>query len=292
MTAKILYSFTIICVLLSTNNLVAQETEVEPWSPGEYMRQATDNVFEKASLMNALSEFSFSDELCLAGAILEVGATIALDVELKKGEAYTLIGGGDDDVVDLDLYVVDNNGEIVASDIEDDNTPIPDFTAAYTGRYSIRMQLISGQAPTSFVSLALLTTSGESITEEEFGKISTAFFEGGETLHQVSSGVKWHDLTNQWCLLGASLNDGQSWSMENLHLGDGEHYLYASGSDNSDNIDLSLKNVDGIISAVDEEPDEFPIMELNSSNSERYELTVTNTKSNGRSFIMIGILTE
>ena len=40
-----------------------QAQEEESWSPGEYMQQATSNAFEKASLMNALSEFSVSKNL-------------------------------------------------------------------------------------------------------------------------------------------------------------------------------------------------------------------------------------
>lgn len=281
-------SFAILLLLLGTT-LSAQEAE--GWSPGEYLRQATDNVFEKSSLMNALSEFSFSEELFLAGAVLEVGATIALDIELKEDQAYTFIGGGDEDIADLDLYIVDKDGEIVASDTEDDDTPIPDFTASYTGRFSIRLQLVSGQAASSFVSLSILSTTGQSITEEAFGQISDAFYSKGLSIHQMTTGVKWHDVNNQWCLMAANLSGGQSWDFDNLHLGEGQHYFYAINDKSNNGIDLMLKNRNGKAVGIDRQLNDFPILEIKSSPSEQYFLSVDN-KSANRSFIMIGILSE
>lgn len=284
------FTSTLLLCLTVLISLSAQEEET--WSPGDYMRQATDNTFEKASLMSALSEFSISNNLAMAGAIINVGSTIALDVELEAGKAYTFIGGGDEDVVDLDMYIVDINGEVVASDIEDDGTPIPDFTADYTGRYSLRLQLVSGEAPTSFVSFIMMTTDGNPISDEEFSAISDSFYDSGSTLNNVSDGIRWHDQENQWCLFGFFMDTNQEWEMENLRLGTEKHYLFSIGGKQSANIDLLLNDKKGQEVAIDTEEDAYPILDTNTSDLNRYTLNIKNVSSSGPAFILVGIVTE
>lgn len=288
MNRPFLYSF-LICALLVTS-INAQDDDT--WAPATYMQQATSNTFEKASLMNALSEFSIGNNLAMAGAIIKVGSTIALDIELEEGKQYTFIGGGDEDVYDLDMYIVDLNGDVVCSDTEDDDTPIPDFTAAYTGRYSLRMQLISGEAPTSFVSFMIMTTTGNTIPDEEYETISNNFYESGTTLNSVSDGIRWHDLENQWCLFGLMLDNQKSWELENLRLGSEEHYLFAVGGEQSTNIDLTLSDRKGAQLASDTEADAYPILDTDTSDADRYTLNIKNVSSNGPTFIMVGIVTE
>lgn len=273
-------------------SLFAQETDEVEWTPGFYMRQATDNVFEKASLMNALSEYSWNENLCLAGALLTVGNTIALDVELEEGVSYSFIGGGDEDIRDLDLYIVDINEEVVAMDVEDDDTPIPDFVAPYTGRYSIRMSLISGDAMTSFVALALLREGGNTVGESDFTAVSDQFFQSGGQINSFSTGVKWHDAENQWCLFGILLDKETGWDISNMQLGSEEHYFFASAGEGVKNIDLILRTEDGQTISVDEEEDAYPILEITTQATTAYRLDVKNRKSKDRSLIMVGVLTE
>lgn len=286
-------AFLLICFGLLDLSAQGSESDASDWSPGDYMRQATDNVFEKASLMNALSEFTFSENLCLAGAILEVGGTIAMDVALRAGQSYTFLGGGDDDVVDLDMYVVDRNEVIVASDVEDDDTPIPDFTAAYDGRYSVRLQLVSGQAPTSFVSFAMLTNSGgTSIEEEKFTQISDDFFADGSQLNSTSEGTKWHDLKNQWCFFGVLLDDRASWEFDNLRLGNEDHLFFATGPEDVKKIELVLKTDEGVVVASQAENNAAAVLSAETIDEKRYLLRLTSAESKGKSLVLLGILSE
>jgi hypothetical protein len=285
--------FLLICSSMLDLSAQGNDSDVSDWSPGEYMRQATDNVFEKASLMNALSEFTFSDNLCLAGAIVEVGGTIVMDVALRAGQSYTFLGGGDDDVVDLDMYVVDRNEVIVASDVEDDDTPIPDFTADYDGRYSVRLQLVSGQAPTSFVSFAMLTNSGgTSIEEEKFAQISDAFFADGSQLNSKSEGTKWHDLKNQWCFFGVLIDDRASWEFDNLRLGNENHLFFATGPEDLKKIELVLKTDEGVVVASQAEKNAAVVLSAETIDKDRYLLRLVNAESKGKSLVLLGILSE
>lgn len=288
----LLFFFTLLLWGLNTTSLLAQEDADDEWAPGIYMQQAVNNVFDKASLMSALSEFSWSSDLCLAGGILDVGNTLALEVELKEGEAYTFVGGGDEDVRDLDMFIVDRNENIIASDIEDDDTPIPDFVAPYSGRYSIRMQLISGDAPTSFVALSLLRKKGVALVEDQYLRTSDKFFAAGGSVHSVSSGVKWHDAKNQWCLFGVLLESKSDWTIENMFLDSADHYLFASAGESVDNVDLKLIDDNNKVIAEDLDDDAYPILETATVSSLRYTLKITNVKSSERSLILVGIVTE
>lgn len=272
--------------------LSAQEGAEDEWAPGVYMQQALNNVFDKSSLMSALSEYSWSDNLCLAGGILDVGKTLALDVELTAGESYTFVGGGDEDVRDLDIFIVDRHEEVISSDIADDDTPIPDFVAPYSGRYSVRMQLISGDAPTSFVALSLLRKKGFVLLEDAYLKTSDKFFAAGGSVNGVSSGIKWHDAQNQWCLFGLFLASKSDWTIENMFLDAAQHYLFASAGENVDNVDLLLTDDNNKVVAEDQDDDAYPIIETETASNLRYELKITNVKSSERSLILVGIVTE
>lgn len=268
------------------------ETETEKWAPGEYMRQATDNTFEKANLMSSLSDFKLSDNLAMGGAIIEVGATISLEIELESGKEYTFIGGGDSDVTDLDMYIVDESGEVVASDTEDDDTPIPDMTAAYTGRYTLRMQLVSGEAATSFISFVMMTKDGNGLEKEAFDGASDVFFATGEALHNKTEGIKWHDMKNQWCYYGALLGTNESWDFDNLNLGSESQIIFASCRENDVDINLVLKDKSGTTIAEDTADDSVPVITIDASETKRYTLDVSNVRSNNPIFIMVAIVTQ
>lgn len=273
-------------------SLGAQDMEDQEWAPGVYMQQALNNVFEKASLMNALSEFSWSEGLCLTGGILDVGNLLALEVELEEGEAYTFVGGGDEDVRDLDMYIVDRNEQVIASDVEDDDTPIPDFVAPYSGRYSVRLQLVAGDAPTSFVALSLLQKKGFTLLEDAYQQTSDKFFAAGGSVNSVSTGVKWHDARNQWCVFGVLLESKSDWTIENMFLDSADHYLFASAGDKVTNVDLKLSDGNQQLIAEDEDEDAYPILETTTSSNALYELRIKNVKSSERALILVGIVTE
>lgn len=288
----LLFIYTLLFCSLNPSSLTAQTNAEDEWAPGVYMQQALNNVFDKASLMSALSEYSWSEGLCLTGGILDVDNTLALEVELIEGEAYTFVGGGDEDVRDLDLFIVDRNEEVIASDVEDDDTPIPDFVAPYSGKYSVRLQLISGNAPTSFVALALLQKKGFVLQEDNYQRTSQKFFAAGGSVHSVSSGVKWHDAKNQWCIFGVLLASKRDWTIENMFLDAADHYLFASADEAISNVDLELMDSNNKVVAEDQDDDAYPILETTTVSNLRYELKVTNVKSSERSLILVGIVTE
>ncbi|MEL6356812.1 MAG: hypothetical protein AAFQ37_07760, partial [Bacteroidota bacterium] len=192
-----------------------------------------------------------------------------------------------------DLYIVDEKGEIVASDTEDDGTPIPDFIAEYSGRYSVRMQLVAGEQSTSFVSLAILTEGGTTLTDESFNAISTDFYDRGEELNLLSaSGTRWHDVDNQWCLFGLLLEEGESWQLSNMRLGSLKHrYYLMTDEEKMAKIDLQLNSDQGELMSLQEE--NGLSFSHSAQDNVRYELAVKNGNGKkGRHLILVGVVTE
>ncbi|PNK59673.1 hypothetical protein [Psychrobacter sp. FDAARGOS_221] len=54
---------------------------------------------------------------------------------LTRNETYMFTAVCDDDCTDIDLYVYDDNGQLIELDDEDDDFPIVGFTAEYSGSY-------------------------------------------------------------------------------------------------------------------------------------------------------------
>lgn len=273
-----------------SSSLQAQEPSVEEdvWMPGYYMQQATNNIFEKASLMTALGGYTWNEELMLAAAIVEVGSTIALDFELEAGVSYNFLGGGDEDAMDIDLYILDQAGELVAADVEDDNSPITDFVAPYSGRYSLRLQLISGEAMTSFLAVGFMKKGGYVLAEETLQNLNEQFFASAQLLNTLGSGIKWNDSNNQWCLYGLVLQGEKNTSISDLYLDNSEYYFYATANQD---LDIFVKNDEQTVVGEDQDDDNKPILSFVASKSAAYQLEAIN-KSKKPTVLLLGIVAE
>lgn len=70
--------------------------------------------------------------------------TVTLD--LDAGTSYLVVGVCDGDCSDLDLWINDENGYEVDSDVLDDDTPILEVTPRRNARFSIRTKMITCSA--------------------------------------------------------------------------------------------------------------------------------------------------
>lgn len=61
--------------------------------------------------------------------LMPAGAVIYLAIELEEGSSYLINGVCDYDCADLDLYLLDAEGDVVAEDIDVDDVPLLDFVA-------------------------------------------------------------------------------------------------------------------------------------------------------------------
>lgn len=72
----------------------------------------------------------------LVGSMGE-GETFDWNVDLNTSNSYLIVGVCDSDCADLDLYVQDRTGEVVASDNTLDSIPVVSYAASATGNHVI-----------------------------------------------------------------------------------------------------------------------------------------------------------
>lgn len=69
---------------------------------------------------------------------LRANASESQTITLTGGRHYMIVGVCDNDCTDIDLRLYDEDGDMIGSDIEDDDTPIVQVSPESTGRYRVR----------------------------------------------------------------------------------------------------------------------------------------------------------
>lgn len=71
---------------------------------------------------------------------LAAGATKTVNLQLKGGSGYGVVGICDKDCGDLNLNLYDSSGKEVDNDVKDDDLPI--VVAAETGNYTLKVSMV------------------------------------------------------------------------------------------------------------------------------------------------------
>lgn len=77
--------------------------------------------------------------------MLEPGGQIELSFRLRKGQKYGFVGVGDDNANDVDLSIVDANGDVIDVDEEEDATAWLAYTAESDGIYDVVVKMYDCQ---------------------------------------------------------------------------------------------------------------------------------------------------
>lgn len=66
-----------------------------------------------------------------------------ITVNVRAGVSYAIVGVCDNDCRDIDFELYDDNGNLMTSDTEYDDTPIVKFTPRWNARFTIRVIMVS-----------------------------------------------------------------------------------------------------------------------------------------------------
>ncbi|HEX6371995.1 MAG TPA: hypothetical protein VF006_23930 [Longimicrobium sp.] len=72
---------------------------------------------------------------------LNDGASEMVDLELDVGREYQIMGACDEDCSDLDFTLYDGNGNVVDSDMLDDDYPLVSLTVTRSGVFRVRVSM-------------------------------------------------------------------------------------------------------------------------------------------------------
>jgi hypothetical protein len=272
---------TLLLTLFSCAEMTAQAI---PDSPAK----ALNIAFEKGNLMTALSGLEWRPGLNLAAAQLTVGQTISLNVTLRKDADYVFLASGPTEQADVDLYLRDTTGKLLAEDLEQDGTPVIEFKPSASGTYQLQLHLAAGDAPESFVALSLLRRSGSQVSEQEYRSVSTGFFAAAAELTSPETGARWQQQAGEWCLFGYSLRKQSGVSLSGIHALAGQIFFAAAGLKPSE-INLYLANENGEIIAETERSQPFPLLQYTSPSDSVLDLRLETKNSKPHKLVLVGV---
>lgn len=231
------------------------------WVPGKYMGQAMIRVMASARRITEKTKYGLDDaSTCFDGAYIEEGKQVSTRIPLEGGKTYAFIGGGDDDVTDLDLYLIDDDGDVVAKDDAKDSNPVVVFTPKESGKYKVVMKLVSTKDKGSFCCYSTMREGGFDVPVDNMSAAWARMLRLCERINDKLGPTSFHSGDGELCLLGSLMSEGQSLTQSNVHLDDRSYAFVATADDRAEDIDLAVLDSDGSALARDVEKDATPIV--------------------------------
>ena len=77
--------------------------------------------------------------------VLAQGQTMTYTVTLYRGVSYVLFAAGDENIRDLDIFLYDENGNLIDRDTSNDNIPVVSVTPKWTGSFKLNVRNYAGR---------------------------------------------------------------------------------------------------------------------------------------------------
>jgi hypothetical protein len=72
---------------------------------------------------------------------LSQGYYIDYHYTLQRNVRYIIFAAGDDHAQDVDIYLYDENGNLIDRDRQPDNSPVVEVTPRWTGPFTVRIKM-------------------------------------------------------------------------------------------------------------------------------------------------------
>jgi hypothetical protein len=104
----------------------------------QYVYEVTDQLV-KAAIASGLGGYSLTHEPFID--LLTHGRSDYITINLRAGTAYGIVGVCDRDCQDLDIALYDSRGNLIASDLQDDDIPAISINPSRSGTYKVRIDM-------------------------------------------------------------------------------------------------------------------------------------------------------
>lgn len=104
----------------------------------EYIYEVRDQLIEKA-IASGLRGYSLTHDPFIDA--LAEGRSDNITVNLRAGTSYGIVGVCDSDCRDLDIALYDSRGNLITSDLEDDDIPVITINPSRSGTYRVRVNM-------------------------------------------------------------------------------------------------------------------------------------------------------
>lgn len=265
------------------------------WTPGVYMAQAIDEMLVAARVIGDETTLGYDDNgVCLVGCHLHPGDVYELNRPFAEGVEVVLLAGGDTDARDIDLAILDKNGNVLAEDTTTDRMAALTFTAPGSGNYTVRLALYKANRD-AFCTFAVMRRAGFDVPVINLATAREAFLRlcMGTAIQGAAIGKETAFLAkpNQGAVFASVLAGGESATIRNLDLGDAPSVILAAGDTQTNDIDLRLMDEPRTGEWIDKDPDATPIVVATPSVQRSYTIEAINADPSGRAaFVLFGVL--
>lgn len=270
--------------------VAAAPVSAKEWVPGKYLDQAMSRVMESVRKVTDKTQYGLDDQSsCFIGAYLEEGKQVgAATIPLTGGTEYAFIGGGDDDVQDMDLYLLDADGDVVAKDDAKDSNPVVVFTPKEDGKYKVVMKLVDGKARGSFVAYALLRKGGYDVPAKNLKAAWERLLGMCEKINDKLGWAAFHDGDNELCVIGSIMKEGETLTQGGIDLEDRPYAFVGAADGQANDIDITVTDGDNEVLAKDTENDAIPLVLYTKGGT--VKLKLSDVKSNGATLCMAAVV--
>lgn len=106
----------------------------------QYIYEVSEQL-AKAAIASGLGGYTLSHEPFID--LLTHGRSDYITINLRAGTSYGIVGVCDRDCRDLDIALYDSRGNLIASDLQDDDIPTISINPTRSGTYRVRVDMAS-----------------------------------------------------------------------------------------------------------------------------------------------------
>ena len=244
--------------------------------------------------------YQFLDIGPLFGTLLRAGQRVEETFELRQGQQYVFLAGGDDDANDVDLYLYDASGNLVVKDSHRDRSALMQFRAPRTARYRVVLSVDKSGPRGAFCAMSVLTRDrshsfemrAESLLdtlvrlEASFLILEKALRENlNQDLH-----LQFHSGNNTWLLMGAILNHKSSVSSDPKRFPSGEYIGITLGEESCSDANLYINDASGRQLLRGTDTQSFSFVAFNGGSGDPLSLQMENAYSRRPSLLLTAVL--
>jgi len=226
----------------------------------------------------------------MVGVLLQPKTNYALTRRFEAGVNYAIVAGGDEDVTDLDVEILDQSGNVVTSDEREDRMGVIEWVPEESGDYDIRIKLFDAQRE-SFCAFAVLRKEGYRVKKQVAIDAAGKFF--GDC-NQIVAAAAENNATvgfltgeGQAGFFGMVLPAEDSLTISGIVPGAGTAVMLGRGHDDAIDIDMHVTRGGDEI-GNDIEDDSFPRYVGDFKDGVSYEMKLSNVTDGEESAFVIG----
>ncbi len=259
------------------------------------LQEALIRIIRPANLAN-LARFDYDGSGCLFGYLLDPGALKGMTRSFQAGRDYVILGAGDNDISDLDMWITPEGRDQVrlVQDTQPDAEPGFRFRPSWSGNFTIHINNVQSQGP-SFCCFIVLV----GVAQPQFALLQLA-----EALDNSINLARLRGLfakgfpRNGLVLFGGKFGNNDASASFDLTLPAGKYVAISTGSNNVQDVDLFVRQQfrrgasSGSPIAQDIGNDNTPLCDFTAFDGPYYSITTKNARSQMPGFVFAVVLRD